>query len=540
MIRNRTIATAAALGGLTAAIALMACPPAAKADELADLRANQELLQQRLEQLSQAAPAAPGGPIGVGSFPRSFLIPGTDTSLRVGGQAVGSEVWYIKGQAPGGALNGAGGLSNNTDGQGGTGNLPGIPLKAPKTAAGAASIATAVGVAPSRSSIWIFSARQSQIYLDARQPSPYGEIKAFISFDFAATTGNTIVSGVGSVVTGYIPRLREGYATMGGLLAGQTTGTFSDNDSSPELLDFGGQTGTMGVARNAQVRYTYPVGNGLTVSFAAENPDPQAAGPFGQFDFDTNAIPSSSACIVPVSVTTGGVAGTVVNNITNACLGNGAFFDALQPIFPVFVLRSRLDKPWGHLQIGSVVEGYGLNDGRFLNRSYIGYGGSVSGHFFTWGKDSIGGGIAGGNGIGDYLGNGAGLATSFGGALAGDVVNATNTTSKFSTLRAVYDGAVQAQTVIGFSARLYYTHWWTDQLRSSIDISDTHNDLPALIQASGRGATNKDLSLTHLNLIWSPVAFVDLGIEGAWGHREVVSNARGDAYTVQTQMKVRF
>jgi len=51
---------------------------------------------------------------------------------------------------------------------------------------------------------------------------------------------------------------------------------------------------------------------------------------------------------------------------------------------------------------------------------------------------------------------------------------------------------------------------------------------------------NKELSLTHINLIWSPVAFVDIGIEGAWGHRQVVSNLRGDAYTVQSSMKVRF
>src|SRR6266704_2240555 len=122
MIKNRTIATVA-LGGLTAAIALLAGPPAAKADELADLRANQELLQQRLDQLAQAGPAtgAPAGPIGVGSFPRSFLIPGTDTSLRVGGQAVGSVLWYLKGAAVGGALGGTGSFNETfTEGQGGT------------------------------------------------------------------------------------------------------------------------------------------------------------------------------------------------------------------------------------------------------------------------------------------------------------------------------------------------------------------------------------------------------------------------------------
>ena len=97
MIRKRTIATMAALGGMTATVALLAGLPVAKADELADLRANQELLQHRLDQLAQAQ--LPGNPYGVGgppgpanvqmmggSFPRSFLIPGSDTSIRVGGE----------------------------------------------------------------------------------------------------------------------------------------------------------------------------------------------------------------------------------------------------------------------------------------------------------------------------------------------------------------------------------------------------------------------------------------------------------------------
>src|SRR5216684_3772308 len=97
MNRKRTIGALAALGGLTATVALLSGLSAAKADELADLRVNQELLQQRVDQLAQApispvgglypggAPAASSGqPSLGGSFPRSFLIPGTDTSIRVG------------------------------------------------------------------------------------------------------------------------------------------------------------------------------------------------------------------------------------------------------------------------------------------------------------------------------------------------------------------------------------------------------------------------------------------------------------------------
>src|SRR5262245_55888211 len=99
MTRKRNIGAAAALGGLTATIALLTGLSTASADELADLRANQELLQRRIDQLAQATPRGggaagsnvmgtepvPGAALVGGSFPRSFLIPGTDTSIRVGG-----------------------------------------------------------------------------------------------------------------------------------------------------------------------------------------------------------------------------------------------------------------------------------------------------------------------------------------------------------------------------------------------------------------------------------------------------------------------
>src|SRR5712691_2529242 len=167
--RNAVITTVS--GSVISVVALLAGVPSAKADELADLRANQEILQQRLDQLAQAGPARPGPAIGVGTFPRSFLIPGTDTSMRVGGQAVGSVAWWLKGHATGGALGGQGSLNETyMDGQGGTGNLPGIPLKNNVVAA------NAVGFAASRGSEWVMSGKQSLIFLDVREPSAWGEI----------------------------------------------------------------------------------------------------------------------------------------------------------------------------------------------------------------------------------------------------------------------------------------------------------------------------------------------------------------------------
>src|SRR5882672_2362975 len=132
MIKTWKFGAVAATGGITAAIALLTGLPSARADEVADLRANQELLQRRIDQLAQAQNVgagsyfsvtpnpASGQPAGAGSFPRSFLIPGTDTSLRVGGQLSTSAIYYFTG-AP---INGA--PQSTTVGI--TGNLESIPL----------------------------------------------------------------------------------------------------------------------------------------------------------------------------------------------------------------------------------------------------------------------------------------------------------------------------------------------------------------------------------------------------------------------------
>src|SRR6266478_1849699 len=141
MTKTHGFGTFAAIGSLTATIALLTGLPAASADELADLRANQELLQKRIDQLSQAPPPAPGpfvpgfgpetrptaAPVSTGSFPRSFLIPGTDTSLRIGGIAWTDVIWYMRGGRPSTALNNQGGNPDgSTNGIGGTGALAAI------------------------------------------------------------------------------------------------------------------------------------------------------------------------------------------------------------------------------------------------------------------------------------------------------------------------------------------------------------------------------------------------------------------------------
>jgi hypothetical protein len=91
-IRSLRWAAALSLPILVAAILAAAAGfSTARADELSDLRANNELLAQKLAEAralnGDTAPVpqdAAKTPLR-GSFPGSFLIPGTRTSVRIGG-----------------------------------------------------------------------------------------------------------------------------------------------------------------------------------------------------------------------------------------------------------------------------------------------------------------------------------------------------------------------------------------------------------------------------------------------------------------------
>ncbi len=545
MTDKRNIGSMAAIGGLTAAVALLTGLPAASADELADLRANQELLQKRIDQLSQAPPPAPGpfvpgfgtetrpaaAPVTTGSFPRSFLIPGTDTSLRIGGIVNTNVVWYLHGARLGTALNNQGGNPGaSNDGMGGTGGLPNIPLN------------NTVG--HSRASAFDISDRQSRLLFDARTPTAWGEIKAYIEFDFGHGNENVVESANNSVTNGWTVRLRKAYGTMGGLLVGQETGIFHDPDADAEFLDAGGGAATAGRARVPQVKYTYQGPYGIVLTGGFENPSPRMMGQFGQVDLDTQAV-----TISPCSIT-----GNTAANLpaTTACMPSSTFFDPLKSSYPEVIGTARINQPWGHLQIGGVVRTDQLNDGQYLDQSFVGYGGAISGdvHPFSGipgalGKDDLGFGFGAGTEIGGQLANGIGVNSNFGRNLnvpgfgfVNPLTNAQWNTANSATRRA-YDRVVRSDSPRSSNGWIWYQHWWTQNLRSTVEVSGTWNAFDTGLIGPCTSC-NKLLTMTHANLIWSPVAFVDIGVEYAWGHRVVTQNFKGDFYALQGSMRVRF
>src|SRR4051794_26683997 len=316
MTRKRTIRTRAALGGLTAAVALITALPAARADEVADLRTNQEVLQRRVDQLAQSGNvgAGPvlgetsGGPVGVqmmgGSFPRSFLIPGTDTSIRVGGEIRMIGIYWINGGNPNG--------SSATTNAGITGQLNTIPLSG-------MPVGSTAWIARRRDSNLNMSPQQSKLSVETRTPTALGEARTFVEFDFAGDTaaGTKPLSGSNNLQ----PRLRFAYGTLGPLLFGQANSNFNDSDSAMESLEFGGLIGNPGPSRIPQIRWTQPLGGwGLlgALSVSAEAPETDLWAPNASTPNSFGSDPTAAVTLQPATVP----AGVVVPTGFSATPGN--------------------------------------------------------------------------------------------------------------------------------------------------------------------------------------------------------------------------
>src|SRR5580700_1866740 len=571
MFKARGLA-AIVLGLSAAAFMMVSGLASARADELSDLRANQQLLQDRLDQLSQAPGnqpyggiplgAPPGNPVMSGSFPRSFLIPGTDTSLRIGGFVQAQIVYYIRGVDTNGILNGQGGNSQTCpDGNGANCALPSVPLKQRGQLTGPGVIETAVA-GNSRSTYWDETARLSQINFDARTPTPWGEARTYIEMDFAASSaGNdSVYSNLTGVSNAWIPRMRKAFATLGGLQVGQDNGAFRDVSSEGEFVSSGDE-GYSGRARVPDARYTWTAPGGFTFRVAAAEPVSEGVTPNGAIYEDTTPIPTASQCaittVVPTAATT---TASVVSSATNvACLSAGAEANPFQNIFPDLITTQRWDQPWGHLQLGEIMREITLNDGKYLNQNLIGYGAYLSGDlrpFYaaqgSWAKDDIGFGVGAGNGIGSLISDCYAVTTNFG-------ANSTVASSNYTANRLLYDSGVRTSATPCWGAHVDALHWWTDQLRSNLTFGATHQDVQgSLVSGTNCIATggalgsannncgaaanslNKELDLANINLIWSPVSFVDLGVEYSWGHRVNFYNIRGDSYVLSGMLKVKF
>jgi hypothetical protein len=549
---------------LTATIALLTGLPAARADELADLRANQELLQRRIDQLAQRDVSVPRGggipgaygtepisgqPIIGGSFPRSFLIPGTDTSIRVGGFVDETIDYWLQNGPPNGTqtttLGATGNIGvQNLDVHGQT--VPGLN--------GAANGVVPVQIGHSRGNgVFSQSPRESRLNVETRTPTAWGESRTFFEFDFAGA-GN-FNTGTGQGATGnttlgtsdnLIPRLRYAYGTLGGFLAGQANSNFADPDANGETLDFGGPIGQAGLSRIPQIRYTIAGPWGSAWSVAAEAPRTEFLTPAGYISSDGNIAATTNANnpgpqFVPATtcVANGSIISTTINAGTGSACTLGT--NPGRAAAPDLTFASYWAQPWGHIDFRGVVRpALDIADGAFLSRNFVGYGGGISGDvkpgWFGWAKDDIQFQASAGNAIGRFLNDNtdAALATNFFG------------TTACATPRPGCTGTAAASNIVvkpitEFGMQFGYQHWWLPNLRSNAVYGFAYYAVPSnLVGPAESIVANKQLQTAHVNLIWSPVSFIDTGVEWYWGQRKVVANIYGTQQALIGKFRVKF
>lgn len=208
--------------------------PAMAQDVTAEqLRAQMQEMQRqidRLERQSEEAQQRPADAVTGGDTPGSFKLPGSDTSVEIGG--------YVKLDA----------IYDLDQDLGDTLFAEGIDTGA-----------------PSSKNSFRAHARQSRLFLKTSTPTAMGPATTHLEGDFFGGGGNEVFSNSRSF------RLRHAYGEWAGLLAGQTWTNFMHFTAYPSTVDFDGPVG-VSFLRQAQVRYTLPVGDGA-LSFSAENPE---------------------------------------------------------------------------------------------------------------------------------------------------------------------------------------------------------------------------------------------------------------------------
>ncbi|MEN8259512.1 MAG: DcaP family trimeric outer membrane transporter [Pseudomonadota bacterium] len=184
-------------------------------------------------------------PVTVGDIKGAYKIPGTDTSLAVGG--------YVKLDAIYNSVSvGGSGGSNNADYFLVASSIP-------------------VGDRDAEDDQVTFHARESRFWLKSHTPTDRGPLGTYLELDFFAFQA----PGDERVSNSFAPRLRHAYGQWGHFLAGQTWSTFMNVAALPELNDFGGPVGRVFV-RQPQIRWTQPLMSGdlrSDMQFALEAPE---------------------------------------------------------------------------------------------------------------------------------------------------------------------------------------------------------------------------------------------------------------------------
>jgi hypothetical protein len=183
-----------------------------------------------------------------------------------------------------------------------------------------------------------------------------------------------------------------------------------------------------------------------------------------------------------------------------------------------------------------------FNDGHFISREYLGYGGHVSGDvkpgWFGYAKDDFLFSFVAGEGIGAYTSGGWSNSTAVASNFTVATMCATPAPGCQGGLAA---SNVLFKTAFQYSANGGYQHWWTPNLRSTIAAGVAHQDVNSQLIGPQQASTfTKEQWNAFANLVWNPVAFITTGVEYMYGKRITVSNGKGNENVIIGKWRVAF
>lgn len=298
-------------------------------------------------------------------------------------------------------------------------------------------------------------AKQTRFSFEARRPTTHGNLRFYLENDFFGSSDS------------YQFRLRHAYGQLGNTYAGYGYSTFMDADSLPDTLDFAGPGGA-GYLLVAGIHHSFAMGKGNTLTVAAEDPDTQLSNP--------------AEGVMPV--------------------------DSL----PDVTVTARMERDWGHLQLGAVARSLGYDGDAGDGRRFAG-GLQLSGSAAVGDQDLLLFGMLGGKGLARYTAD-----------LTGSGMDAVVTA----------DGRLQALSLYG--GFVGYTHYWSPLWRSNLiygQLTSGRNDALAAdaFRQSRYGV---------FNLLWSPAPSWTMGMELLYGQLEQQSGQRGDTMRLQGSLQYNF
>lgn len=121
-----------------------------------------------------------------------------------------------------------------------------------------------------RSTVQDFGAKQSRFWLSMNTDLGGHAVVGYVEADFQTSPGT---QGSQRTTNGYNLALRRAYMQFDNITIGQDWSTFQNVAALPESTDFVGATAGTVFVRQPLIRYTTPVGNGLSLALSVENPE---------------------------------------------------------------------------------------------------------------------------------------------------------------------------------------------------------------------------------------------------------------------------